>query len=99
MHILSDKFERITTDYPDLENRLKKLTEFRNRCAHSFPDTSDDYLAKKNIDKISLVWYEDGIRKHQDVTYAEAQTKIQEFVQTFLDMEAIREKIGRFSPP
>lgn len=47
MHILSDnKFQDIKTEYPDLEDHLTKLTEFRNRCAHSFPDTSDDFLAR-----------------------------------------------------
>lgn len=98
MHILSDnKFKDIQTEYPDLEDRLAKLTEFRNRCAHSFPDTSDEFLERK-YEGISFVWYDNGVKKHQDVTYAEAQNRIGEYAQAFLDTATIRQKIGRFPP-
>jgi hypothetical protein len=99
MHLLKDKFPEIAAAYPDLESRLKKLAEFRNRCAHSLPDASDKYLAENYRDRIRLVWYEHGMRKNEDVTYAEAQIKIAAFAKTLIDVYDIEEKIRRFPPP
>jgi hypothetical protein len=73
---------------------LKKLAEFRNRCAHSFPDATDKYLARKETDRIRLVWYEGGIRKHENVTYADATAKVREYVRVLVDVSTIQEKLS-----
>lgn len=99
MHVLRRDYKEIEADYPDLEKRLKKLTEFRNRVAHSFPDVTDDYLAKKYTDRIRLVYYQKGLRKHLEITFAHAQTKIREFASTLVQVDAIRDRIERYPPP
>ncbi len=94
--ILSENYGNITVDYPKLENRLEALRKFRNIVAHSYPDTREAYLAEKHTDRVRLVWYRNGRRKSQDVTHADAQNRIRDYTKLFLDIEEIRQKIGRF---
>lgn len=98
IHVLNDHPD-IMANYPDLEKRLAKLIKFRNRVAHSFPDASDRYLQKNYKDRIRLISYEKGIKKHYDVTFVEAQKQMSEFALTLIAVEDIRQKIGRFPAP
>ncbi|GAH13880.1 unnamed protein product, partial [marine sediment metagenome] len=61
--------------YPDLvkkhQNLIKeinKIRDFRNRIAHSLLDASDEFLEKGYNDRIRLVFYRNGEKKHQVIT-------------------------------
>ena len=94
MHILKTKFNDLAKAYPDLEESLEKMRELRNRCAHSFPNATDEFIEKHGTDAIGFIWHAKGIRHTQELTYDEAQGRVRAIAKTVLDLETIREKIG-----
>lgn len=86
MRILSEKsLQNTMRSYPDLKGRLDKLRKLRNKMAHSFPDTTDEYLAKKYTERVRFLWYKNGRREFESGKLV-------------LDMGAIVQKIRRFPP-
>lgn len=102
MHILKAEFNDLAKAYPDLEKRLEEMRELRNRCAHSFPNATDEFIEKHGTNIIGFVWYAKGIRQTRELTYDEAQARAREIAKTVTDLETIRQKIGErmggFSP-
>ena len=97
MRILTEtSFQNTMAHYPNLNHRLERLRDLRNRVAHSFPDTSDEFLAKRYSDRVRYVWYKNGQKDSIDLTYVDAESQIRECSRLFLDMEEIRRKIARF---
>ena len=99
MRVLSEKsLHHTMQSYPDLKDRLDKLRKLRNRMAHSFPDTTDEYLAEKYHHRVRFVWYKHGRREYEDITWTDAQKRIHEAGELVLDVDTIRHEVGRFPP-
>ena len=64
--------------HPKLKERLDKFRRFRNRLAHSHPDTSEARLNDGKSDEVVFVFYEVGQTKYQTVTLTEAEQRIAE---------------------
>jgi hypothetical protein len=69
---------KVLAAYPKLKDRLDKFRRFRNRLAHSHPDTSLDRLSDGKTDEVVFVFYEDGQTKFQTVTFTEAKQRADE---------------------
>ena len=94
MHILKAEFSDLAKAYPDLEKRLEEMRELRNRCAHSFPNATDEFIEEHGTNVIGFVWYANGIRHTRELTYDEAQARAREIAKTAVDLETIRQKVG-----
>jgi hypothetical protein len=76
--VVSRSYPAFATQYPALFDRLDKIRRFRNRLAHAHLDTGDDFLAKEHMDRVQLVFYEDGETKTQVVTFEEFRARLAE---------------------
>jgi len=94
MHILKAEFSDLAKAYPNLEKRLEEMRELRNRCAHSFPNATDEFIEEHGTNVIGFVWYAKGIRHTRELTYDEAQARAREIANIVSDLGTIRQKMG-----
>jgi len=94
MHILKAEFSDLAKAYPNLEKRLEEMRELRNRCAHSFPNATDEFIEEHGTNVIGFVWYANGIRHTRELTYDEAQARAREIANIVSDLGTIRQKMG-----
>ncbi|TSA18822.1 MAG: hypothetical protein D4R72_01275 [Nitrosopumilales archaeon] len=72
---IKNLFELLEKDYPELYSKyselqikLNEIRKLRNKFAHSVIDNSDEFLARKQFDRILLRAYVDGGKQFYEVT-------------------------------
>ena len=77
----------------DLFKSLKKIREFRNRIAHAMIDNSIKFLEGDYQNRLSFVYYQDGIKKRQIITKKEFQDRTDNCSNVLNELQTIQSKI------
>jgi len=91
--VVSRSYAAFQEAYPDFFDRLDKIRRFRNRLAHAHLDTSDAFVAKAHVDRIQLVFYEDGVTKTQVVTADECRSRLAECSEVVRQLVELRKLV------
>ncbi|HZS73822.1 MAG TPA: hypothetical protein VFA69_04885 [Candidatus Nitrosotalea sp.] len=68
LQILERSYPSLNDKHSSLKQDLERIRNLRNRFAHSVLDTSDEFLEKKQYDRINLEFHKDGERKFHEIT-------------------------------
>ena len=67
MSLLNTKYPELHKKYPTLHSDLDGMRTLRNKFAHSIPDTTTEFLKKKE-NFIRLEYYKKGEKEHYHIT-------------------------------
>jgi len=62
--ILELRYPDLLKEHPKLIGEIKKIKKLRNKLAHSMLDSSEEFLEKRYDDRIRLIFYKKGEKKH-----------------------------------
>jgi hypothetical protein len=92
-NILNLKYHDLFENHPTLFDKLNNIRIFRNKLAHSFLDTSEEYLSKNVTNQIQLEYFKNGQKLHQEITLSEINDKLAENSKTIIELVAIQKEI------
>jgi hypothetical protein len=91
--ILKKDYQNLIKKYPDLIKNLGKIRKFRNQFAHQLPDLFKVLAEKPKA--LTLVYYENGVKKEKDVTQQELTHLVVTSYFTTQNLQAIKKYIKR----
>lgn len=71
LNLIELEYPKANVKLKEFRKRLEEIRNLRNRLAHAVLDTSDDFLNKKQTDRIRLQYYKDGKKEFQEITTGE----------------------------
>jgi hypothetical protein len=70
--VVSHSFSAFAGQHPDLFTKLERIRRVRNNLAHARLDTSDEWMSRREKDRIQIIYYKNGKSRTEVITVEES---------------------------